>query len=216
MAHLQSVLAITAYKNFGTNLSQVNEPGEDIVYLFNSGNPDAFTSVYNILYPSIFYFARRFVNADDAADITADAFYKLWKMDKSFERLQSIKVFLQVSVRNACLNYLRNEKSKERKQSELLYLSDQTAENASLNYDEVEADFFIRIEAEIENLPNQCRKVFKMAYFEGLKNKQIAEYLKISENTVTNHKYKALKLLRLALQDVNPLLIAMILFQLYE
>src|ERR1700730_5022982 len=154
MTDLLSVLAITTYKNFGTNLSGVNEPGEDLVYLFNSGNRNAFTSVYNILYPSIFYFARRFVNSDDAADITADAFYKLWKMDKSFERLQSIKVFLQVSVRNACLNYLRNEKSKERKQNELLYLSDQTTENASINYDEVEADFFTRMHAEIENLPS--------------------------------------------------------------
>ncbi len=40
----------------------------------------------------------------------------------------------------------------------------------------------------IEKLPLKCQTVFKMAYLEGLKNKQIAHTLRISENTVKTHK----------------------------
>ena len=54
---------------------------------------------------------------------------------------------------------------------------------------------------EIEKLPNQCKKVFKLNRFEHLKYKEIAVLLEISERTVENHIAYALKNLRKALVD---------------
>jgi hypothetical protein len=82
---------------------------EENLQAFNSGNQAAFTAVYNLLYPSVFQFAHRFLSSEKAEDITADAFCKLWKMDKNFARLQSIRFFLQVTVRIASINFLQHK-----------------------------------------------------------------------------------------------------------
>lgn len=44
---------------------------------------------------------------------------------------------------------------------------------------------------EIEKLPKQCAKVFKMSRFDGLKYREIAKQLQISEKTVENHMLHA-------------------------
>ncbi len=53
-----------------------------------------------------------------------------------------------------------------------------------------------KVEQEIENLPEQCKKVFIMNKKEGLKYKEISEKLHISIKTVEVHMTKALKRLR--------------------
>tara|TARA_R110000744_G_scaffold111486_1_gene209736 strand:+ start:59 stop:262 length:204 start_codon:yes stop_codon:yes gene_type:complete len=49
---------------------------------------------------------------------------------------------------------------------------------------------------EIENLPDQCKKVFILSKREGLKYREISERLHISIKTVEVHMSKALKRLR--------------------
>jgi RNA polymerase sigma factor (sigma-70 family) len=49
---------------------------------------------------------------------------------------------------------------------------------------------------EIEKLPAQCKKVFKLSRFENFKYREIAKTLDISEKTVENHIGNALKVLR--------------------
>jgi len=62
----------------------------------------------------------------------------------------------------------------------------------------------VLLHQEINKLPPQCQKVFKMNRFEQLKYKEIAIRLNLSERTVENHIATALKLLRLALLTDNP------------
>ena len=52
------------------------------------------------------------------------------------------------------------------------------------------------IDDEIENLPDQCKKVFILGKKEGLKYQEISEKLDISIKTVEVHMSKALKRLR--------------------
>ena len=51
----------------------------------------------------------------------------------------------------------------------------------------------------IEQLPEGCKTVLKLAYFEGLKNDEIATELGVSINTVKTQRQRALNLLRLRL-----------------
>jgi RNA polymerase sigma factor (sigma-70 family) len=183
-----------------------NSMNGELRNLFNSGNKTAFTIVYNKLYPNIYYFAKRFVNSEDAADMTAEAFLKLWNMEKGFKSLKSIKVFLQVTVRNASLNYIRNAKVSDSRLMEMAYLSE-NIEMDSFQNEETMADLVRRIYIEIENLPLPIKKVLKMSYLEGMKDKKIAEFLKISITTVYNQKSKALNILRLALLQSSLLLL---------
>jgi RNA polymerase sigma-70 factor (ECF subfamily) len=54
----------------------------------------------------------------------------------------------------------------------------------------------------IEQLPQQCRTIFKMSRYEEMKYTEIAERLGISINTVENQISKALKMLRSQLSNI--------------
>ena len=164
-----------------------------------------------MVYPFIFYFALRFVHEEDALDFTAEAFYKLWKHDKPFLRLQGVKLFLQVTVRNACINHLRLQKYREGKKKEIFFLSKDATQ-----WDDddvmIEAKSLARVYAEIEKLPKEAKKVIHLAYIDGLNNEKIAAHLKLSINTVMSQKARAIKILRIALLNTQFALFAIILF----
>ena len=53
-----------------------------------------------------------------------------------------------------------------------------------------------KIYSEIEKLPSQCRRIFKMNRFDGLSNGEIADKLKLSKRTIETQISKALRILR--------------------
>ena len=67
----------------------------------------------------------------------------------------------------------------------------------------VHKDLSERIETIIETLPEQCRNIFKMSRFRGMKNKEIAEIYSISPRTVETQIYRALKVLK---ENLSPYL----------
>jgi RNA polymerase sigma-70 factor (ECF subfamily) len=67
-----------------------------------------------------------------------------------------------------------------------------------------------RIKIAMEELPEQCRMVFKLSRFEELKYAEIADQLNISIKTVENHMGKALKIMREQLKDYLPLIIVLL------
>ena len=68
-----------------------------------------------------------------------------------------------------------------------------------------EQELRLRLYRAIDQLPDQCRKVFMMSRFEQLKQQEIADQLNISIKTVKNHITRALKDLYEVLGDWNSL-----------
>ena len=161
-------------------------------------NKDSFHKLYKRLYLPVFYFACRFVNPEDAEEITADSFLKLWKSDLNYSILPRVKTWLQVCTRNACLDLIKSQNNRAAKLTDFAHLAIDTGSNQEYL---IREDLLNRLHLEIEKLPRQCKRVFKMAYLEGRSSRQIAKDIGISENTVSNHRVKALKILKLALAD---------------
>ena len=57
------------------------------------------------------------------------------------------------------------------------------------------------MENTIEELPTQCKSIFKLSRINGLKNQEIADKLDISVRTVETQIYRALKTLKSRLKD---------------
>lgn len=134
-----------------------------------------------------------------AEDIVQDAFLKYWEAPFELENPQALKSYFGRIIINNSLNYLKREKNLQR-HHELMgrELSEQDL------FEQIhESELQVLVYREIERLPEQCRKVFKLNRFDGLKYKEIAAQLQISERTVENHIAHALKVLRKKLLQEN-------------
>ncbi|HWV64832.1 sigma-70 family RNA polymerase sigma factor, partial [Chitinophaga sp.] len=108
----------------------------DLLDLFRLGENDGTVLLYEKYYKGLVYFARQIVDhAGEAEDIVQECMVKLFNRRGDFEELSKIKSFLYVSVRNACLNYLKQQDRQRISQKELLYLTekgDDTADHEML------------------------------------------------------------------------------------
>lgn len=157
---------------------------------------EAFHVIYTKYFVMLRYFAEKFIDSDTAQDLVQDVFINVW-MNKDVTP-DDIQSYLFRSVRNRCLNHLEHLKVKagyEEQQKIDLQIRE-------LNYFQSPEQLLIRQEQldrlarEIDRLPDQCRKIFRMAYLEEKKAAEIATMTKLSVRTVETQIYKALKTLR--------------------
>ncbi|EHQ25163.1 RNA polymerase sigma-70 factor [Mucilaginibacter paludis] len=167
----------------------------DLKYLEGIRNKEhsAFTSLYRKYYKVLVLASDKYVKEIDVAkEIVQDVFLKMWEQPFELDNEASIKSYLYRSAINSSLNHIKREKNIS--QHHLKIANDVTYD--SLEDLHAEQELKILIYNEIELLPAQCKKVFKLSRFEGLKYREIAVLLNISEKTVENHMIKALKTLR--------------------
>lgn len=165
---------------------------EEFIDQFKNGNESAFDKVFKLYFTVLFYFANRITkNEEEAEDIVMVAFGKLWEKHQSFDLLIKIKAFLFITVRNNSFKYLRDR-------IENIELHDDLAiaDEHSVDKEAIWGAFLSDIYNEIENLPEKRRKIFKLAFEEGLKTGEIAKLLNIKPGTVSDQKNEALKTLR--------------------
>ena len=182
--------------------------GFNLLGEFNKGNKKAFTTIYTDCYPAVFYVANKYLtDKEDALDITAETFVKLWQSRKEFQSLDHIRNFLYTVARNASINYLKKLERKTATEKELLYLQESTwsPDHQAI---EVEAEACEMIYKAIEELPGKCRDIFKLL-INGQSTEEIANRFNISVKTVRSQKARALELLRN--QHLKKLVIAIML-----
>lgn len=87
-------------------------------------------------------------------------------------------------VQNKCMNHIKHQKIEN---EYVNYMLRNNLIYALLKHDihpYQEKEFAEQIRIAIEALPEKCRQVFVMSRFQYLKNREIAERLNISQNTV--------------------------------
>jgi RNA polymerase sigma-70 factor (ECF subfamily) len=136
---------------------------------------------------------------DTAREITQEAFISLWEKRDIIDLSKPVKSYLSTTVRNKCLNYLRNNKKFNR---EILDIEGLLADKT---YDQpdrlVEEEVREKIESAIKGLPEKCREIFVLNRYENLKYQEIADRLGISVKTVETQMSKALQHMRNHLEE---------------
>ncbi|QSE98059.1 RNA polymerase sigma-70 factor [Fulvivirga lutea] len=146
-------------------------------------------------------FAVKYVqDVDEAKEVVHDAFIKLWEKHKGLEPDTNYKSYLYTSVRNRCLNKIRDRKK-------VVPISEANEELTADSTSTIETKELEReISYALNTLPNKCRKVFELSRVEELKYSEIAERMDISVKTVEAQMSKALRLMREHLADFLMLL----------
>ena len=140
-------------------------------------------------------YANKFLSdLDDSREIVQDVFVKLFDKKDSIKIHTSIKAHLFTSVRNSCLNTIKQRKNHAEHHENIKYLSSGLSMQADkiLEQTELEHEIF----KAIDDLPEQCQRIFKLNRFDGFTNQEIADQLGISKRTVETQISKALKTLR--------------------
>lgn len=181
--------------------------GNQITYeSIKNGDIKAFEELFREFYPSMCAVAIRFVSDREAAeDIAQEAFIKLWEKRTTYKEIPCLKTFLYVSVKNLCFNHIRDQKNT------IDYTSPE-AKNQEIIFKDyiIEEETYRIINEAVNALPPQSAKIIKMC-LEGKQNKEIAEILDITVNSVKTLKYNALNVLRNSLKDYFYLLMLFLL-----
>lgn len=174
---------------------------EDLLLLFQTGDEGAFKEMFNRYDRLLFVYAyRKLQSKEEAKDVVQEVFINLWNNREHLNVNNSLKVYLYGAVRNRALNVLRHKNIDDKCIASLQLLID--AESATTDYLIREKDIMLLIEKEISLLPPKMREVFELRRKEYLSNREIAEYMHISEQTVATHIKRALKVLKLRLSII--------------
>jgi RNA polymerase sigma-70 factor (ECF subfamily) len=166
------------------------------------GDENAFRFVFDTHYGLLCSIASEFLKDDFLAEtIVGDVILYLWEKRSTIEIQTSLRAYLVKSVRNKCLNYQQLQyvvkETRFPAQEDFLnghskFLVNDNHPLATLLEKELEN----KIEQSINDLSDECRKVFQMSRFENKKYEDIAQELSISVNTVKYHVKNALAKLR--------------------
>lgn len=176
----------------------------ELVARLRKGDEAAFGAIYDRYWDKLFVVsANRIGDQQDAEECVQDVFHKLWTLRETFSlENDNLGGYLAVAVRNQVFNR-RLKRHRERLRAEG-YTPLQTL-LPSPEQEFIARELQKRIDRAIRALPEQCRIVFELRQKEDLTNKEIAERLGISENTVKYHLKKANRDIRGSLEVVTLL-----------
>lgn len=173
----------------------------EVIARLKRGDKNVFESLFQDNYKNLVLYAKKFVQETEIArDLVQDVFIYLWDKRENLTIDKSLPSYLFRAVHNACINYLKRESIKESYIRTFLLNINNGVYSTTASDDAhelvVQKDLAERIELIIEGLPEQCRNIFRMSRFRGLRNKEIAEIYAISPRTVETQIYRALKVLK--------------------
>lgn len=169
-----------------------------------------FRYCYDRFYTPLVYFANDYISLEEAEDVVVTVFTRLWQSlgNREFATLTTLKNFLYVSTRNACLDVIKLRSRQRAREKEAYDAWYETAElEPAAHLAMYEAELLNHIYEAIAQLPPKCRDVFTMSYLQGKSTQEIADALQITPSTVFNQKARAIQLLKLSFVDKNLFLL---------
>ncbi|MEN8226810.1 MAG: RNA polymerase sigma-70 factor [Bacteroidota bacterium] len=176
----------------------MNDPDKRLLLRIKDGDRKAFDRLFEEHFEELCKYAFSLVREKSAAEeIVTEVFYRIWCKRNKIQIKVSAKRYLLKSVYNVSLNYLKHiGVVKKYRDLNIVMLKEQEVFSDNYNssplvmleYGELEA----LVNDIIDNLPDQCGKVFTMNRFEGMKYREIADALGISLSTVKYHMSTAL------------------------
>lgn len=166
---------------------------QELASQIRAGDERAFEQVFRAHYSALCGHANKILkDLEEAEEVVQDSFCKIWERREQLEITDSLKAYLFRTVHNACLNHLKHRKVR------LAYAEHAGANQATYtNHDSAEqSELESQVLDAMNALPEKCREVFELSRFDGLKYREIAAKLNISEKTVENQMGKAFKILR--------------------
>lgn len=160
----------------------------------NANRKEQFKIRFETHYPRLCQIAFGYVACrEDAEDIVQELFVGIWNREADLMPEKDFAAYITTAVKNSCISFLR------KKQDSTVSIDDHPAAASTLpdeEHDPSAPSPEELLNEALSQLPPKCREIFLMAKQKGMKYKEIAAALELSEKTIENQMTKAIKLLR--------------------
>jgi len=165
---------------------------EDVFAAFRSGDPGAVAEVRDWVRQVVGHPAWRLT---DAESVVQDVLLKILDIARAdrFEHRSSFRTFATSVARHTCIDAYRKERWRERMEVRSAADADETSTSGN-----PEAHHSMRERRELlsyvyQKLPEECRRLWRWVYGQGLAARQVAEQLGISEENVRVRVHRCLQ-----------------------
>ncbi len=166
----------------------------------NADDHAAFEFLFEVFYDKLIRVALYYLGKESLAeDALADVFFKLWQNRQKLKKVDNLDNYLFTMTKNQCLYFLRSNKKVFFDEKMMDDHQQIIIENPESNL--ISQEFVTFFNAKIQELPPRCKLIYLMVKDDGLKYKQVAEILNISNKTVENQMTKAIAHIRKCVND---------------
>ena len=146
----------------------------------------AYRRLYELLSEGLYRFSYSMVrSAEVAEEIVSDVFIKVWQIRSRLSEVDNLRVYIYTIARNFSLNYLARNADNRVIGLESPEAGDLAGGNSPAELC-ISADLANQMRRIVQQLPPQCRTIFRLVREEGLTYKEVAAVLELSPNTVRN------------------------------
>ena len=175
-------------RRFFSLLTRASSAGRWLTTTINDMLQNGFRLFFNAHYKDVLHFCIRMVGTRlDAEEIALTAFQSTFANFSDLVTESNKASYLYTCSRNGCLNYLKARKRAFNRFSE--YMQDEIDTQL---WAEVEVPIMKAVFAAIDQLPTACREIFKLAYIDGLTDKEICDRLGITGSTLYVQRWRGI------------------------
>jgi len=183
----------------------VGEFSKHLIEEIKNDNESSFRNFFDYYFPRFLRIAHYYVRSNETAEeVVMDVFVKLWKNREKLPEVINFNNYAYTLLKNQALNYLS-------KNSITIESLDEYSTSKMIEYIEPEKLFLGKelareLEKSVSALPPRCQLIYRLVREDGLKYKEVAETLNISQKAVENQLLIAMKRIRVVLEKYmeNP------------
>lgn len=189
----------------GKNLSGVDQ---SIIGNIKADDEQAFELLFRKYYLRLCGFANKFISdTAESEEIVQEVFLNIWKKRDQLKLDGDMHPYLFKSVQNLCFNFLEHQKVVDNYYAVIEFIYKNQAEDFNTYESVIYSEFQEKVDKAIDSLPDECRKIFLMSRYDGLKYNKIAEQLGLSVKTIETQMSRALAKLKTELKDYLTILL---------
>ena len=167
----------------------------------NNDDNASFTKLFRNYYSRVVIFISAIVDDNVAEDIAQDTFLYIWKNLKKIPLDNGIRSYLYKIAYCRCLDHIRKTKIIDNHHhsiyKEYTHQQKNLLEDNSNTLNQLYSEeFYYSLFNLLDEVQRERKKVFIMAYIDGMKSKDIAKKLSMPCRTVESHLYLTLKYLK--------------------
>jgi RNA polymerase sigma-70 factor (family 1) len=153
----------------------------------------AYRELCDIFFHRLHRTAYAFLKSKESAEeIVSDVFIKVWQIRAKLTEIDNLSVYLYTVTKNLCLKYITRQYKNPVTSLDIMHFETSIDFNTPEDIC-ISADIVKKIRQALDELPPKCRLILQLVKEDGLRYREVAEILHISELTVRNQVAIAIK-----------------------